>query len=92
MHEQDLINLRYAINKDISRLEHTRRQVAATLCGDRSLLEYKVVAATRCDDMSHWQIALRVSENFNENLCLHKWILSLQQVAQNQISLNLCDL
>ena len=53
MHEQDLINLRYAINKDISRLEHTRRQVAATLCGDRSLLEYKVVAATRCDDMSH---------------------------------------
>ena len=53
MHEQDLINLRYAINKDISRLEHTRRQVAATLCGDRSLPEYKVVAATRCDDMSH---------------------------------------
>lgn len=74
MHEQDLINLRYEINEDVSRLEHTRRQVAVTLCGDRSLLEYKVgrlVVAKCCGDMSHRQIALHVLENFNENLCLH---------------------
>ena len=40
MHEQDLINLRYEINK-VVRSEHTRQQVAATCHGDRSLIEYR---------------------------------------------------
>ena len=33
IHEQDLINLRYEINK-VVRLEHTKRQFTATHCGD----------------------------------------------------------
>ena len=38
------------------------------------------------------QIASCVLENFFENICLRNRILSLQQVAKNQIGLNLCDL
>ena len=38
------------------------------------------------------QIASGVLENVCENLCLRNRILSLQQVAKNQIRLNLCDL
>ena len=38
------------------------------------------------------QITSCVLENFCENLCLCNRILSLQQVAKNQIGLNLCDL
>ena len=41
---------------------------------------------------SQRQIASCVLENFCENLCLRDRILSLQQVAKNQIRLNLCDL
>ena len=55
---------------------HTRRQVAATCRGDTL----------------QRQIASCVPENFCENLCLRNRILSLQQVAKNQIRLNLCDL
>ena len=45
-------------------------------------------------DTSQRQIASCVLENFCENLCLRNKIkiLSLQQVAKNQIRLNLCDL
>ena len=38
------------------------------------------------------QIASCVLENFFENICLRNRIWSLQQVAKNQIGLNLCDL
>ena len=38
------------------------------------------------------QIASCVLENFFENICLRNRILSLQQVAKNQIGLNLCEL
>ena len=38
------------------------------------------------------QIASCVPEKFCENLCLRNRILSLQQVAKNQIRMNLCDL
>ena len=52
--------------------------------------------ATSCSntvrDTSQRQIASCVLENFCENLCLRNRILSLQQVAKNQIRLNLCDL
>ena len=41
---------------------------------------------------SQQQIVSCVLENFCENLCLRDRILSLQQVAKNQIRLNLCDL
>ena len=51
-----------------------------------------LVAATRWGDPSQRQIASCVLENFCENLCLRNRILSLQQVAKNQIRLNLCDL
>ena len=51
-----------------------------------------LVAATRWGDTSQRQIASCVLENFCENLCLRDRILSLQQVAKNQIRLNLCDL
>ena len=72
----------------------TRRQVAATRRGDRSLRVYRsaTVAATKWGDTSQRQIASCVLENFCENLCLRNRILSLQQVAKNQIRLNLCDL
>ena len=52
----------------------------------------RLVAATRWGDTSQRQIASCVLENFCENLCLRNKILSLQQVAKNQIRLNLCDL
>ena len=52
----------------------------------------RLVAATRWGDTLLWQIASCVLENFWENLCLCNGILSLQQVAKNQIRLNLCDL
>ena len=52
----------------------------------------QLVAATRWGDTSQRQIASCVLENFCENLCLRNRILSLQQVAKNQIRLNLCDL
>ena len=52
----------------------------------------RLVAATRWGDTSQRQIASCVLENFCENLCLRNRILSLQQVAKNQIRLNLCDL
>ena len=42
--------------------------------------------------MSQRQIASCVLENLCENICLRNKILSLQQVAKNQIRLNLCDL
>ena len=52
-----------------------------------------LVAATRWGDTSpQRQIASCVLENFCENLCLCDRILLLQQVAKNQIRLNLCDL
>ena len=41
---------------------------------------------------SQQQIVSCVLENFCENLCLRDRILLLQQVAKNQIRLNLCDL
>ena len=52
----------------------------------------RLIAATRCGDTPQRQIASCVLENFCENLCLRNKILSLQQVAKNQIRLNLCDL
>ena len=47
--------------------------------------------ATSCSNTSRRQITPCV-ENFCENLCPRDRILSLQQVAKNQIRLNLCDL
>ena len=63
---------------------HTRRQVAATSRGNRSLCVQvrRLVAATRYGDMSQRQIASCVQENFCENLCLCNRVLSQQQVAQ----------
>ena len=52
----------------------------------------RLVAATWWGDMSQRQIASCVLENFCENLCLPNGILLLQQVAKNQIRLNLWDL
>ena len=52
----------------------------------------RLIAATRWGDTPQRQIASCVAENFCENLCLRNRILSLQQVAKNQIRLNLCDL
>ena len=76
---------------------HTRRQVAdvaATRRGDRSLHVYRsgywlqqYGEATRRSDKSlrvYWII-------FCENRCLRNRILSLQQVAKNQVRLNLYD-
>ena len=48
--------------------------------------------ATSCSNKVRRQIASCVLENFSKNLCLRNKILSLQQVAKNQIRLNLCDL
>ena len=50
------------------------------------------MAATRCSDTSQRQIASCVLENFCENPCLRNIVLSLQQVAKNQIRQNLCEL
>ena len=66
----------FSRQKGVLRSEPTRRQVAVT----------------RCDDTSQRQIPSCVLENFCENLCLRNRILSQQQVAQNQIKLNLWDL
>ena len=79
----------------VLRSVHTRRQVAATSRGDQitpCVKDRRLVAATRCGDTSQRQITSCVLENFCENLCLRNRILSLQQVAKNQIRLNLCDL
>ena len=50
----------------------------------------RLVAATRWGDTSQRQIASCVLENFHENLCLRNRILSLQQVAKNQIFATCC--
>ena len=68
-----------------------------TSCSNTSLRQItpyvrRLVAATRWGNTSQRQIASCVLENFHENLCLRNRILSLQQVAKNQIRLNLCDL
>ena len=52
----------------------------------------RLIGATRWGDTPQRQIASCVLENFCENLCLRNRILSLQEVAKNQIRLNLCDL
>ena len=71
----------------------------ATSCSNmsrRQITPYEqvglIVAATRWGDTSQRQIASCVQEKFCKNLCLRNRILSLQQVAKNQIRLNLCDL
>ena len=49
----------------------------------------RLVAAPRWGDTMQRQSASCVLENFYENLCFRNRILSLQQVAKNQIRLNL---
>ena len=76
------------------RLVHTRWQVTAKRCGNRSPLVHKWrdclqqnVRATCCSDKS-----LRVYQRIFVQICLCNRILSQQQVAKNQIRLNLCNL
>ena len=52
----------------------------------------KHVVATCRNDTSQLQIALRVLDNFYENLCLYNRILSLQKVAHIQSNYVLCNL
>ena len=76
------------------RLVHTRWQVTAKHCGNRSPLVHKWrdclqqnVRATCCSDKS-----LHVYQRIFVQICLCNRILSQQQVAKNQIRLNLCNL
>ena len=63
---------------------HSRRQVAATSRGDRSLGVYR--------SGDQLQIASYVLERFYENLCLCNRILSLQQVTQILSDLIFCNM
>ena len=56
------------------------------------LLKVRPLHTTCCSIKLRWQINPCILEDFCENLCLRDWILSPQQVAQNQIRLNLCKL
>jgi len=67
----------------VLRSEHTRRQVAVTRLGNRSLL--CTGRATSCSITLRRHVAAT-----NRFVCTR--ILSLQQVAKKQIGLNLCDL
>ena len=76
------------------RLVHTRWQVTAKRCGNRSPLVHKWrdclqqnVRATCCSDKS-----LRVYQRIFVQISLCNRILSQQQVAKNQIRLNFCNL
>ena len=84
-HEQNIVFLKVGTHLATSCSNTSRRQIIP--CEQVGLL----VAATQCGDTSQRQIASCV-QKFCENLCLRNRILSLQQVAKNQIRLNLCDL
>ena len=73
---------------------HFRWQVATKRCGNRSPLVHRsrdylqqIVGVTRCSDKS-----LHVYQRIFVKICLCNRILSQQQVAKNQIRLNLCNL
>ena len=89
----------YRLISDIDFYRSTTPVSLVTSCNNSSRRQItpcvqvgRLVAATRWGDTSQRQIASCVLENFCENLCLRNRILSLQQVAKNQIRLNLCDL
>ena len=58
----------------------------------RYTLGNKQVAASCRGDTYQRQASTCILKNFCENLCLSNRVLSLQQVTQNQIRQNLCDL
>ena len=64
----------------------------ARILSELTLYWNRQVAATHCSNTLQRQFSLFVLENFCENLCLFNRILSPQQVSQNRIRLNLCDL
>ena len=90
----------YRLISDIDFYRSTTPVSLVTSCNNSSRRQItpcvqvgRLVAATRWGDTSQRQIASCVQEKFCENLCLRNRIfLSLQQVAKNQIRLNLCDL
>ena len=89
----------YRLISDIDFYRSTTPVSLVTSCNNSSRRQItpcvqvgRLVAATRWGDTSQRQIASCVLENLCENLCLCNGILSLQQVAKNQIRLNLCDL
>ena len=56
------------------------------------ILKGQYTLGNKLQQMMQRQIVSCVLKNFCENLCLSNRILMLQQVAQNQIRQNLCDL